>query len=152
MSTVSAIFLFGGFNMVFVNEEISDEDYVSFDLEALDARPISGNPKPRDWTIDRDRNIYLRLSRVGREENFGMKSWDFFWKNALIEVELTPVSSVGPRGGHIETVHQLSSLKMEPELRSHREAIIADLRAALEARMDAGIRSTATSYKHTLLL
>jgi len=46
--------------MAFVNEHIPQEDVEKYGLESIDKNFIVGGTNSRAWTIDRERNIYLR--------------------------------------------------------------------------------------------
>lgn len=54
--------------MAFVNEYISPEDRVRYQLEAFEKRLTSSNPQ-RSWAIDRERDIFLRVVRPDARKN-----------------------------------------------------------------------------------
>lgn len=70
--------------MSFVNERISTEDVEKYGLEAID-RSYMGRTRARDWTIDKEREIYLRNVASEREERQGFETWNFYWQGDLIE-------------------------------------------------------------------
>ncbi len=72
--------------MAFVNEYISSEDRVRYQLEAFEKRLPSSNPQDT-WAIDREREIFLRVVRPGaRKSEPGdpdarfEKDFQFHWK------------------------------------------------------------------------
>lgn len=70
--------------MGFVNERISAEDAEKYGLESIDQSYMS-RTRARSWTIDRDRNMYLRNVAAEREERQGYQTWNFYWNGDLIE-------------------------------------------------------------------
>ena len=48
--------------MAFINEYIPKEDLEKYDFKNLDVRPTekSGTTPARDWTVDREADIWLR--------------------------------------------------------------------------------------------
>lgn len=72
--------------MAFVNEYISPEDRELYRLEAFEKRLGTINPQ-RSWTIDRDRDIFLRIinpearkSEPGDPDARYEKDFQFHWK------------------------------------------------------------------------
>ena len=68
--------------MTFINEYVSEEDIEKYRLEEakLSYRPEyseEGLPSSYkyNWTIDRERNIYLMLARIGKEEFSNRFTW-----------------------------------------------------------------------------
>ena len=51
--------------MPFINEFISEADVDKYGLKAIDEKVIVGGTRARDWTIDRERGIYLRNVAIG---------------------------------------------------------------------------------------
>ena len=47
--------------MAFVNEFISAEDVAKYGLKAIDEQFKSNGTNSRDWTIDRERDIYCAM-------------------------------------------------------------------------------------------
>ncbi|MDR2081987.1 MAG: hypothetical protein LBP54_08930 [Campylobacteraceae bacterium] len=144
--------------MAFVNEVISKEDYIKYDLETMNKRLSYGCPA-RDWTIDRERNIWFRLylERLDRDDNGAELStiWDFYWKGSLISVETITLdrtlSDDGYNYGYLKilaittteknyVVHREIDKKKNKilinfpkELLSHKQEILKDLKEAFEA-------------------
>ncbi|PKO26661.1 MAG: hypothetical protein CVU36_23510 [Betaproteobacteria bacterium HGW-Betaproteobacteria-9] len=69
--------------MSFVNEKISLEDRIKFNIDGINDTYHRRN---LDWTIDRDRSIYLREVAADREERQGYVTWNFCWNGELIEM------------------------------------------------------------------
>lgn len=72
--------------MAFVNEYISPEDRVRYQLEAFEKRLPIINPQ-RSWAIDRDRGIFLRVidpaarkSEPGDRDAHYEKEFQLHWK------------------------------------------------------------------------
>ncbi|WP_200958258.1 hypothetical protein [Massilia sp. Root335] len=54
--------------MAFINEFIPEADIKKYGIEEINKKYIVGGTKSGQWTIDRDRDIYLRCVARGREE------------------------------------------------------------------------------------
>ena len=52
-------------NMPFVNDFISSEDVRKYGLEEIDTHYVVGGTRSRQWTIDRSRDLYLRIVERG---------------------------------------------------------------------------------------
>ncbi len=136
--------------MAFINEYITESDLKKYDLEEIDKRFIVGGTHARAWTIDRDRDIYLRRVANGREEFRHQSSWSFYWKGTLLTVELDTIGAGGERGGHGWTHYKLRHLWIPPELDGKREEILADLREALTDYKGGGVYSSLSTCDTTL--
>ena len=106
--------------MAFVNELITDEDRQKFGLDELDnSQSMRGATPQRDWTIDHERGIYLRLIGTNNRELADFdngerrpkNTWHFYWQGELMTVCIERVDggSDGIRGslGHGWAHHQL---------------------------------------------
>lgn len=142
--------------MAFVNEIISDEDRRKYGLNELESSQVMrGRAAQRAWTIDHERNVYLRNIDRGREESSHKSTWHFYWHGELMTVCLETLDAGGQRGGHGWSHYKLVDCYMKgffiPEhLRDRRDAIIADLRDALIAYGDGGIYSATVTHETTL--
>lgn len=136
--------------MTFVNEHISEEDVAKYGLEAIDKNFFVGATNARDWTIDRERNMYLRNVSNGREEYRSQSGWSFFWHGEWIYLELTAIEGGGKRGGPGWSHWKLRSLELPEHLKSQRTEILADLKEALTAYKDGGVFAMCTDYTVTL--
>ena len=136
--------------MTFVNEYISAEEIKKYDLENINKRFIVGATKARDWTINRERNIYLRNVANGREEFSHQSKWTFYWHGELIILELDNISTSGVAGGERCGHKKLRSITIPHHLKTNYVEIIVDLKEALTVYKDGGVFATATAY--TLIL
>lgn len=143
--------------MGFVNERISQEDREKYGLDEVDAWiKKTARVRNRDWTIDHEREIYLREIDRGREESSHKTTWHFYWKGELMMVCLELLATGGERGGHGWSRYRLVDCYLEgsfipKKMQQMREEIVADLKAALVAYGDGGIYSTTTSHETTLV-
>lgn len=140
--------------MTFVNEYVSPEDAEKYHLADIDAKFRWGN-ESRDWTIDRERDIYLRNISWGREEETLHESlWTFYWKGTLLTLRLDLLHATGKRGGaawsHWRLVRLNGTNGLPSALKEHKQAILDDLRYALLAHKDGGVSSKSTDFTVTL--
>jgi hypothetical protein len=136
--------------MAFVNEYISAADVQRYDIDAINERFIIGGTRSRSWTIDRDRDIYLRIVTRGREEVASISKWTLFRRGDLIVVELDLVGTTGGIGKPSSSHYKLLRMSMPSHLESQRNEVIADLREALLCYRDGGVYATATTFSLTL--
>ena len=136
--------------MAFINEHISADDIEKYDIESIDKRFIVGGVSSKNWTIDRERNIYLRIVARVREDYRHESTWTFFWNGELLLVELDNIKTDGKAGGERTGHKRIRRLEIPQHLKSHRDEIIDDLKEALTAYKDGGVYATATEY--TLIL
>ena len=140
--------------MPFVNEYISPEDAEKHHLDEIDAKFNGGNIS-RQWTIDRERDIYLRNLSWGREEETRHEGlWSFFWKGTPLTLRLDLLHATGKRGGaawsHWRLVRLNGTNGLPSALKGHTQAILDDLRYALLAHKDGGVFSKSTDFTVTL--
>lgn len=140
--------------MGFVNEFIAPEDVAAYNLQEIDKRFIVGGTSARDWTIDRDRGIYLRNVAIGREEFRSHTTWSFFWEEHLFTLELHLIEGSGGRGepgwSHWKLKWVDGSFGLPANLKERRSEFLNDLKAALIAYKDFGAYSVNTTYSVTL--
>jgi len=117
-----------------------------FGLPDIDKKFKCGRTYARDWTIDRSRDMYLRIVARGREQRADQSTWTFYWKGELLTVQLEMISATGARGGHQCTHERLDSLELPAHLEQQREQVVADLIDALTAYKSCGLHSSATFY------
>lgn len=125
--------------MAFINEFVSREDVEKYDLSRINEEYFKADLQ-YSWTVDRERNIYLRYMREGREEQGGLGVFAFFWGGRLLEVQLfrEEHSELGGKG---VTIWGLRLIKIPDELLGERPKILSDLKEALVVYKDFGIRS-----------
>jgi hypothetical protein len=135
--------------MGFTNEFISEEDNKKYGISEINKKTNKANIGC-DWTIDRERNIYLRWMTYDREMS-GRNDFTFYWKGTLFNIALKRDGD-GVRGGKGWTTWSIwkffgkNYLQLPVELESHREEIIADLKAALIIFKDFGMRSSIADH------
>lgn len=137
--------------MPFVNEKISEQDIQKYDLREINKQFLKGDYE-YDWTIDRERDIYLRLMGNNWQEPQEQKV-SFYWKGHLLRFDLRiSTSGNNVRGGKGDTTWSLSSnctskdLWLPEELEKCRDEITNDLKAALRAYKDFGRRSVIVDH------
>lgn len=131
--------------MAFVNEFIPDSDITRYGIKALDNKYNKGHYKP-DWTVDRERNIYLRHFQNDREEHANRKTFYFFWKHALMFITVDLVAFTGQRNSTQMTEYKLFKASIPDSACQNRSEILSDFREALRAWKGGGVYSTATEY------
>lgn len=133
--------------MAFVNEYISDDDIKKYNIEEIDRQFLKTTFRP-DWTVDRERETYLRLVASGREEFANEKDFTFLWQGSLLVVRLKE-NGGGARGGEGWSDYQLVKIDLPEQLIQKEEDILADLRASLTAYKGGGVYSSRTKSKTT---
>jgi hypothetical protein len=142
--------------VAFVNEFIATEDAEKYRLDEIDAKFNGGNIS-RQWTIDRERDIYLRNLSHGREEEARHQGlWTLYWKGKLLTVRLDLMGGDGKPGdpgwSHWLLVRFNGTNGLPPALKGHRQSVLDDLKQALLAYKDGGVFSLNTDYSVTLEL
>ena len=128
--------------MTFVNEYISPEDVEKYHIKEIDKQFFKGHHKP-SWTIDREHNIWLRYMTTGHEEFANHWTFSFFWKEKLMDAEFE-VTGGGHRSGNGWRHYKLRRFVLSSALKPLEPEIIADLKEALIAFRDFGVRSLST--------
>lgn len=136
--------------MAFVNEYIPPEDFVKYGIEAIDLQYWNTTLRSRQWTIDRERNIYLRAVASGKEELSHISTWSLYWKSDLILFQREGVAYQGKPGGPCWSHTKVSKLALPPYLEGHREEIHQDLHDAFLAYRDGGVYATSTEFSMQL--
>lgn len=130
--------------MGFVNEHVSAEDIEKYGLEQIDKRYRKAHFQPA-WTVNREKDIYLRWMSAGREELCDHEYFTFYWQGTLLDVE-TKRRGVGTRGGKGESTWALVRLEIPQNICDKKSEILLDLKEALAAFKDFGVRSTTTDH------
>jgi hypothetical protein len=133
--------------MAFVNEFVSEEEAQKYGLEEIDRRYRHSSFRPQ-WTVDRERDIYLREVESGREETTNRHGFTLYWNGVLIFVRLTRRGQ-GVPSAEGWTEWTLIGNPIPDDLQKEREKIIADLKAALTAYKDFGVYSVTTHHTAT---
>lgn len=133
--------------MAFVNEFIPESDITKYGIVEINTYYFKSSFRPH-WTIDRERDIYLRQVATGREEFADQLTFTLYWKGTLIEVRLLEDGGVSP-GGERWSEFKLNSIQIPEELSAQREEILSDLKEALTAYNGGGVYSSGGVYKTT---
>lgn len=126
--------------MAFVNEYIPKEDWEKYNFAELNKRPRKAGGASRDWTIDREADIWIRHFYTESDHTepdggfTGVKAWDFYWKGNLMLIELKSIDSGGGYGKPRWSKKRLLSINIPPELESQRQQIIQDFEQAFTER------------------
>jgi hypothetical protein len=85
--------------MAFVNEYISPQDCAAYGIKEIDKAYVVGGTSSGQWTIDRERDIYLRqVANGAREiELFHQGIWTLWFDSELIEIGIDNLSATGDR-------------------------------------------------------
>lgn len=133
--------------MAFVNEFIPDSDFVTYGIAAINRYYLKSDFRPH-WTIDRERDIYLREVAAGREEFSGDHTYTLYWKGDLIKLELREQGETYP-DLTARREYALLEFHLPSHLNEKRDEILSDLKEALIARNGAGVYSADVSTKAT---
>jgi hypothetical protein len=141
--------------MAFVNEYISSQDVDKYHLEEIDERFVVGGVYARDWTIDRVRDIYLRIASRGREDWRNQTEWTFYWKGYLLVLRLDLLDARGANGepgwSHWRLAWLNGSQGLPADLKAEKTQILETLKEALTNYQVAGVYSANyTDYSVTL--
>lgn len=159
--------------MPFVNEEISKEQYEAYNIKAIDAKWRFSIPI-MDWTIDKERNIWLRLCYKHIDINSAKHeisiTWNFYYKGALFTVFTkqlpVPEHRIGTENyAYMEildmyigdkyrqgNVNKLFSVEFPKEFAPLKSQILKSFKDALEvSNIGLGIASTADRYTIDLI-
>ena len=124
--------------MAFVNEYISESDIEKYRIKEIDEIFFKGHSKP-DWTVDHERDIYLRYMHSEREEHSNRKTYFFYWNGAAlvvtVDVEAEDINS--------ERYWQYKMWRMEipTSVASNKTEIVDDLKEAFRVHKVYGVHS-----------
>ena len=143
--------------MAFVNEYIPAADMEKYQIKEIDQRvPIHGRTHSDSWTIDRDRNMYIRHVKSGTFEFSNQSAWTFFWHGELlwVESEILDTSRNGrdAPGWVRQRVTMLCVMgggrnHLPSHLEPQKAQILKDFEEALFAYKDGGVFSSMTSFE-----
>lgn len=136
--------------MAFVNEYISAEDFLTYGIEAIDMQYWNTTLRSRQWTIDRERNIYLRAVASGKDELSHIATWTFYWKGDLLWSQREGVAFRGKPGEPCWSHTKVSKLVLPPHLQSNQQEIHQALRDAFFSYRDGGVYATCTEFSMQL--
>lgn len=135
--------------MSFVNEYIPEADVEKYDLKGIDAKAPAITIKRRDWTIDRERDIYLRQTSQGHidTDDTHISWWTLYWKGELLWLQREAVGGGGKRGGAVWGHIRIRELQIPPHIEHFRQEIYQDLREAFLAYRDGGVGDTSSDFR-----
>ncbi|GHT96930.1 hypothetical protein AGMMS49545_23350 [Betaproteobacteria bacterium] len=155
--------------MAFVNEYTPKEDIEKYRFKEIDKRiGIGQRTNATDWTVDRERSMYLRhvAWQNGEDHQFTpFSGWTFLWKGHLLWMDMENIESRGKRGEpgfSRKRITQLylmgdqfrqvgwSTERLPSDLATQRDAILKDIYDALLAYKDGGVFASSTTYELTL--
>jgi hypothetical protein len=136
--------------MAFVNEYISKEDFAKYDLATINLKRGVAADASDDWTIDKQKNIYIRCIQMGHPETPSESRWTLFYEGKLFDFGLLHISTEGVPGGVRKGHDALRNLSIPTGWESRRKELIVVIHEALTAWKDGGMFATATDYSLTL--
>lgn len=136
--------------MAFVNEYISEEDLKKYDVEGMFKKlgvwkKFFESPRPPgcelEWTIDRERDVFITWIDVGREEFCNRLTFALWWKGQVLSVGLE-VGGDGSLVGRVTTVWRLLGIAYPngKAFDGDRDTVILDLKDALTEYKVHGIK------------
>lgn len=144
--------------MAFVNEFVPPEDAEKYRLAEIDKRFVVGGTHARDWTIDRERDVYLRNVAHGggaEPEIRNQTEWTLYWHGDQLVLRLDLLEGRGEHGelgwSHWRLVWVCGTSGLPAHLKSQRTQILDTLKEALTVYQGAGVYSGVyASYSVTL--
>lgn len=135
--------------MPFINEHITPEDREIYGLDELDKlyqRLFLPMSHGSIWTIDRQRNSYLRVVKLGREpEGEGNINYFSFYYAQEVYVIKFSIEAKGVYKGHLDKSYKL--LKILMPAHGLCDEGLNVLKEALNEFKDLGLLSRCTSFK-----
>lgn len=135
--------------MAFVNEYISAENIKKYGLEEIDRNFLKVTFQP-GWTIDKERDVYLRFVASGREEFATHKDCLLYWKGVLLTARLSQQIETTPSGKRIRR-YKLLQLELPQAVAAERTEIISTLKEGLVAYQGDGVCSSLTERPTTFI-
>lgn len=139
--------------MAFVSErEVSEDDIVKFKLREISKEP---DAKFFMWTIDRERDVYIRPTGYDWQEPT-RQYYSCYWKGRVIDLDVLFVSDEGNPGDVLRQTWRVMSLDgsgrvwLPADLEPLRGEITSDLKDAFAARIEHDYGNRHTSYEFTL--
>ncbi|MCB1863344.1 MAG: hypothetical protein KDI47_16690 [Gammaproteobacteria bacterium] len=121
--------------MAFVNERIPEEEKEKFTFEVF-THPDGEKPTLYKWTVDRQKNAFLVLTKVIGGGASGTQETEYFtliWNQHLIKFSADAITGGSRETGYFLTwnVHQV---EIPQEIQDMREDIQTLIRDALDAK------------------
>ncbi|MGE8500339.1 MAG: hypothetical protein ACN6O6_22790 [Pseudomonas sp.] len=130
-----------------MNEYISDDDIKKYGIEEINRRFLKPEESP-SWTVDRGRDVYLRLVASGREEFAREKDFTLYWGGEVLVFRLERTGG-GVRGEEGWSHHKLLREDIPDNMKAYRDKILTALKESLIAYKDAGVYSTTSKHVAT---
>lgn len=136
--------------MGFKNEKISEEDIQKYGIREINKR-VNKSDVNSEWTIDIDRDIYLRWMRNDREMQ-GRSDFNFYWKGTLFDISLKRCVTGDGKGLGGSSTWAIWAYNGRPDLwlpetiEKYRKEIVADLKDALVTFGEFGTYSKISNY------
>lgn len=129
--------------MAFANEYIAEADFEKFELRRIvgDENPFQpGYMFARDWTIDRQHEVFLVKIWTHREADFD--GWAFYWRGEWIFFEMK-ITGVGKNatGGLDWVGYSVKNFRVPMSLAPVRKEIVDTFEQALAVYCGAGVFS-----------
>jgi hypothetical protein len=130
--------------MPFVNEYIPEADYARYDLRRVCGEhnlSERGHMYRRDWTVDRESNVFLIQVWSHREAEFN--GWALFWRGTWIFFELKVAETrTDKEKSSFWARYALRGFSVPAPLANAKEQIRSDLGRALSAYAGGGVFAT----------
>jgi hypothetical protein len=128
--------------MAFINEFISEADFEKYGISAINQQWCKLDFRSH-WTIDRERDVYVREVASDREEFGRHKKYTLYWKGTLIIEKLEVHGAVNLMD--VGNPHyKLLSIGIPHVLAGKRAEILQDLKEALTVFGGGGVHATET--------
>ena len=133
--------------MAFANEYIPAADIEKYGIKEFDKKNHIAHYEP-DWTVDHERDIYLRYVCNEREEFANRHTYAFYWKGTMLMV-VVDIDGGGVRNGAQWRHYTMWRFHLPENLKAHETEIIADLKDAFVAYKVGGVLSNSTKFTAT---
>jgi hypothetical protein len=132
--------------MKFVNELISDDDKVKFQLDQVKRPPLFlESIDTHQWTINSARDVFLVWTRGGNEDERSIEQFALSIRGSVCHVKLDHLW-VGDPKSHRESTWRLKSLDLPKSLEASRAEVIQILKDALAEYRIGGISVPTVSH------
>lgn len=133
--------------MPFVNEYMSESDVMKYNIEELDHKLRRAHYKP-NWTVDHERDIYLRYTSREHEEHSNRHTYCFYWKGIILMAQVD-IDGGGEWRGEQWRHYKMWRMEIPENLKPHETEIMADLKEAFTAYKEGGVLSDSTTHTAT---
>lgn len=137
-----------GSKMTFVNEYVSEEDIKKYMLDEIwlkyhpEEKSVPNHYR-HEWTVDRERDIFLKWISVGREEYSNRLTFVLYWKGELFTVDIDLIGVGRPQkltDRPYKKVWELVGIWPSQPKTATREEVLTALKEALIVRGYDGAR------------